>query len=213
MIIHQPTRTIGEVDTSTLSSFDLDRDPISSFDRWFAHARSRGIASPEAMALATCTPAGAPSVRMVLLRGVDSGGLNFFTNYESRKGLELAANPRASVVLYWEPLGRQIRAEGEVEQLSREASQAYFDTRPMDSRYSAWASHQSAPVAHRDDLLAAASAAKARFGDAVPVPSYWGGYRIVPHTMEFWSAGGARLHDRFLYERNGPGWRVVRLSP
>ena len=166
------------------------------------------------MALATATPDGRPSVRMVLLKGADERGFAFFTNYESRKGGELAANPHAALLFHWWPLGRQVRVEGRVERISDEESEAYFDTRPLPSRLAAWASPQSRPLADRAELERLYAEAAARFpGDDVPLPPHWGGYRVVPDAYEFWQHGDDRLHDRIRYERDGDGWKRERLAP
>lgn len=179
------------------------------------HARAAGVHEPEAMTLATADAGGAPSARVVLLRGLGPDGLDFYTNYESRKGRDLAANPRAALVLYWAPVGRQVRVEGAVARLPREASAAYFAGRPRDSQVGAWASRQSAAVASRAELEARVREAEARFAAGeVPLPDFWGGYRLRPARWEFWQAHPYRLHDRFRYEpAPGGGWTVDRLSP
>ena len=194
----------------------LDPDPLVELRRWLEEAREAGLHEPEAMALATATPAGAPSVRMVLLRGLDERGLSFFTNYESRKADELAANPDAAVVLNWgPPLRRQARVEGRVERLTEEESLAYFRTRGRESRLGAWASPQSRPLADRAELDDRYAAADARFADVrdVPLPPFWGGFRLVPRAFELWENRPNRLHDRARYERVGDGWSRVRLAP
>ena len=166
------------------------------------------------MALATATPDGRPSARMVLLKEADERGFAFFTNRESRKGGELAANPRAALLLHWWPLGRQVRVEGRVEPISDEESAAYFGTRPLPSRLAAWASPQSRPLADRAELERLYAEAAARFpGDEVPLPPHWGGYRVVPDAYEFWQHGDDRLHDRIRYERDGNAWKRERLAP
>ena len=181
---------------------------------WFEEARDAGVEVPEAMALATSTPDGRPSARMVLLKGADERGFAFFTNRESRKGGELAANPHAALLFHWRPLGRQVRVEGRVEPISDEESEAYFDTRPLPSRIAAWASPQSRPLADRAELERLYAEAAARFPDAhVPLPPHWGGYRVVPDTYEFWQHGEDRLHDRIRYERDGDAWKTERLAP
>lgn len=192
-----------------LDEADLDSDPLRQFESWFAAARDAGLGVPEAMALATATPDGAPSARMVLLKGVDERGFVFFTSYESRKGPELEANPRAALLFYWQPLGRQVRVEGPVERVSAEESDAYFASRPPGSRAGAAASHQSQPLADRAEL----ERAVATLGDDVARPEWWGGYRVRPERYEFWQHRENRLHDRFLYERDGSGWAVERLYP
>ena len=192
---------------------DLDPEPLRQFERWFDEARKAGVEAPEAMALATATPGGAPSVRMVLLKAVDERGFAFHTSYESRKGGELAANPRAALLFYWQPLGRQVRVEGRVEQLAAAESEAYFRTRPHGSRLAAWASPQSRPIAGRDELERLYADAEERFPDDVPLPPQWGGFRVVPDAYEFWQRGENRLHDRVRYERDGGGWTRMRLAP
>ena len=193
---------------------DLDPDPLRQFHVWFEAARDAGIEVPEAMALATSTPDGRPSARMVLLKGADERGFAFFTNRESRKGGELAANPHAALLFHWRPLGRQVRVEGRVEPISDEESEVYFDTRPLPSRIAAWASPQSRPLADRAELERLYAEAAARFPDAhVPLPPHWGGYRVVPDTYEFWQHGEDRLHDRIRYERDGDVWKTERLAP
>jgi len=194
---------------------DLEPDPSRQFERWFAEARSAGIPSPEQMALATSTPAGVPSVRMVLLKGHDERGFAFYTNRSSRKGGELEANPRAAGVLYWEPLRRQVRLEGKVETISEEESAAYFRTRARDSRISAWASPQSTVLEDREELERRIAEVERRFMDVddVPLPPFWGGYRIVPSAIEFWQGRPSRLHDRVRYELADGGWARTRLAP
>jgi pyridoxamine 5'-phosphate oxidase len=193
----------------------LGADPVATLRQWLAEARAAELFEPEAVALATSTPDGAPSARMVLVRGIDERGVRFYTNRESRKGEELAANPRAAVVFNWgPPLRRQVRVEGRVELLSDEESQAYFDTRERSSRLGAWASPQSRPLSGRDELDARYAEAEARFADAeVPLPPYWGGYVLVPGAVELWQNRPSRLHDRARYTRTGEGWTRVRLAP
>jgi pyridoxamine 5'-phosphate oxidase len=194
---------------------DLDPDPIRQLDAWLAEAAAAGLVFPEAAALATADAAGRPSARMVLLKGVDEQGLCFYTNRESRKARELAANPYAALVLYWQPLDRQVRVEGRVEQLDDEASLAYFRQRPLGSRLAAWASPQSQPIADREELERRYAEAESRFaGEAeVPLPPFWGGYRIVPDVVELWHGRQNRLHDRIRYDRAGDAWRRARLAP
>jgi pyridoxamine 5'-phosphate oxidase len=191
---------------------DLDPDPLRQFARWFEDAAG-AVDVPEATALATAAPDGRPSVRMVLMKGADERGFAFFTNYESRKGRELAQNPHAALLFYWRPLGRQVRVEGAVQRVDAAESEAYFRTRPLGSRLAAWASPQSRPLADRAELERLYAAAVERFGDDVPLPSPWGGFRLVPDVYEFWQHGDDRLHDRVRYEREATGWSKVRLAP
>lgn len=194
---------------------ELDPDPHTQFDAWFAEASAAGVPVPEQMALATATAEGAPSVRMVLLRGHDARGFSFFSNRESRKGRELEANPRAALVVHWAAQSRQVRAEGRVERLSDEESLAYFRTRPLGSRFGAWASPQSRPLASREELERAYAEVEARFAgaDDVPLPPFWGGYRLVADVIELWQGRPNRLHDRVRYTRDAAGWSRVRLAP
>jgi pyridoxamine 5'-phosphate oxidase len=194
----------------------LDADPLVELRRWLEEAREAGLHEPEAMALATATPWGTPSVRMVLLRGLDERGLSFFTNYESRKAEELRANPDAAVVLNWgPPLRRQVRVEGRVERMTEDESLAYFRTRGRESRLGAWASPQSRPIADRTELDERYAAASERFADVedLPLPPFWGGFRLVPQAFELWENRPNRLHDRARYERVGDGWSRGRLAP
>lgn len=193
---------------------DLDPDPLRQIAAWYAATEAAGVAQPDAMALATATPSGQPSARMVLLKGRDARGFVFFTNRDSRKAEELAANPRAALILYWQPLRRQVRIEGSVEALSHEESSSYFETRPRGSRLAAWASPQSRPVASREELDALYAEADVRFAtDEIPLPPFWGGYRVVPDAIELWEGCDNRLHDRVRYERAGEAWTRTRLAP
>jgi len=194
---------------------DVDPDPLRQFDTWFKHAASTGVRAPEAMAVATASADGAPSVRIVLLKQYDALGFVFYTNYESRKAQELAANPRAALLFYWDPLGRQVRIEGPVQRTSREASAAYVHSRPRGSQLSAMASRQSRPVASREALEEAVAELAARYeGAPLPVPDDWGGFVVFPESFEFWQHREDRLHDRLLYARQPDGgWRLERLAP
>jgi len=193
---------------------ELGPDPVREVAAWYADAVAAGLPQPEAMALATVGRDGRPSVRMVLLRSHDERGFTFFTNRESRKGAELAANPRAALVLYWQPLSRQVRIEGVVEELSSSESAEYFATRPRGSRIAAWASAQSRPVEDRAQLDRLYTEADARFrGGDIPLPPFWGGYRVVPDAIELWDGRENRLHDRVRYERDPDGWSRIRLQP
>jgi pyridoxamine 5'-phosphate oxidase len=191
----------------------LDPDPLAQFHAWFAEARD-AVEQPDAVALATATPDGRPSVRMVLLKRADEQGFGFHTNLESRKGDELAANPRAALLFHWQPLGRQVRIEGAVRGAPAQESEEYFRTRPLASRLAAWASPQSRPLPDRAELDRLYEKAAAQFpGDDVPLPPHWGGFRLVPDAYEFWQHGEHCLHDRVRYERAGAGWRRQRLAP
>lgn len=193
---------------------DLAPDPFQQFARWWAEHLATDPPEPHAVTLATATPDGAPSARMVLLRGADERGFTFFTNYEGRKGRELDANPRAALVFYWPRLDRQVRVEGRVERASAAESDAYFASRSRSSQIGAWASDQSAPIAKRAALEARVAECEQRFaGRDVPRPPHWGGFRVVPARVEFWQEGEGRLHDRFVFDRDGGAWRVARLSP
>jgi pyridoxamine 5'-phosphate oxidase len=189
-------------------------DPLAQLAHWYEHAVAAGLPEPEAMALATATPDGAPSVRFVLLKGIDARGVEFYTNYESRKGRELAANPRGALAILWKPLQRQVRVEGPVERLSAEESDAYFASRARGSRLGAWASRQSAEIPDREWLEARLAEAEAEYpGEDVPRPPYWGGYVLRPDAIEFWEGRPNRLHDRELFTRAAGGWTSRRLSP
>jgi pyridoxamine 5'-phosphate oxidase len=189
-------------------------DPLALFRAWFAEAQAARLPMPEAMALATATADGRPAARMVLLRGLDERGFVFFTNYHSRKGAELAANPRAALLFYWAALERQVRVEGRVEAVGADESDAYFRTRPRGSRVGAWASPQSEVIPDRGFLEERARAFSERYpGEEVPRPPNWGGLRVVPEVIEFWQGQPDRLHDRLRYRREGPGWVRERLAP
>jgi pyridoxamine 5'-phosphate oxidase len=192
-----------------LDERDLLPDPLEQFAAWFEKAP--GVR--ESMALATADASGAPSARMVLLKGFDERGFTFHTNYGSRKGREVEANPRAALLFYWGELGRQVRIEGVIERTSREDSEAYYRTRPIGARFSALASPQSEPVANRAELEARVAEARERYGDDPPLPKNWGGLRVVPDAYEFWLHDDDRLHDRFRYERDDDAWRIRRLGP
>jgi pyridoxamine 5'-phosphate oxidase len=191
---------------------NADPDPLAQFRRWFAEA-GEAMEFAEAVALATATPDGRPSVRMVLMKVADERGFVFHTGYGSRKGRELEANPRAALLFHWPPLGRQVRVEGPVERTSREDSERYFRTRAPLSRISATASPQSEVVSGREELERRVEAAVEEFGDDPPLPERWGGFRLVPETWEFWQHRENRLHDRLRYRRDGDAWVVERLAP
>jgi pyridoxamine 5'-phosphate oxidase len=187
-------------------------DPLTQFELWFEEARG-AVDVPEAMAIATATPDGAPSVRMVLLKGADDEGFSFFSNYESRKGQELEANARAALLFHWAPLGRQVRVEGTVERLPDPESDRCFDTRPLGARLSAWVSRQSEVIGSRDELVERVETMRQHLGSELTRPLHWGGYLLVPSLYEFWQHRDDRLHDRLQYRREDGRWVRERLSP
>jgi pyridoxamine 5'-phosphate oxidase len=189
-------------------------DPLATVRAWIDEAASSGVEEPTAAALATADASGTPSLRFVLLRGIDEQGARFYTNYESRKASELEANPRAALALYWQVLHRQVRLEGPVERLAPQESDAYFASRGRDSRIGAWASRQSSELASREQLDAQVAEVHARFAGAdVPRPEFWGGYLLTPEVVELWIGRANRLHDREQWRRTGDGWEMRRLSP
>lgn len=193
---------------------DVAGDPVAQFRAWFAEAERAGERLPETTVLATATADGAPSARAVLLKGVDERGFVVYTNRESRKARELAENPRAALVFLWPVLGRQVRVEGRVSPVSDAEAEAYFRTRPRASRIGAWASPQSSVIPGREELdRLVAEAEAAHPGDEVPLPPFWGGYRVEPEVVEFWQHRDSRLHDRLRYRREGGGWVLERLAP
>ena len=192
----------------------IDRDPIRQFQTWFDDAIAAKLPMPDAMTLATATPDGKPSARMVLLKQVDDDGFVFYTNYHSIKAAQLDANPYAALVFYWSQLDRQVRVEGSVTKTSPEESRDYFRTRPRESQIGAWASEQSQAISSRDILEQRAQELEALYLDReVDCPEYWGGYRLKPERIEFWKSRIGRLHDRILYQRNATGWSITRLAP
>ncbi|HEY6318336.1 MAG TPA: pyridoxamine 5'-phosphate oxidase [Acidimicrobiia bacterium] len=197
-----------------LRETDVDADAVTQFRRWYDAAATAGVDAYDAMVVATAGADGAPSARVVLLRGVDQAGFRFYTSYDSAKSQDLAANPRAALVWHWPAMGRQVRAVGPVTRLEPAASQDYWRNRPRASQVSAWASHQSAPIADRAALERAAAATAERYADEdVPLPPFWGGYLVTPESIEFWQHRDDRLHDRLRYERAGASWVLRRLQP
>ena len=196
-----------------LSEAQADADPLRQFERWFEDALRAKLPLANAMTLATVTPEGAPSARIVLLKGLEQGAFLFYTNYLSRKGQELAQRASACLVFLWSDLERQVRVDGTVQKVTAPESESYFATRPLGARLSAWASAQSAPVPSRETLEKALAQARARHGDRPPRPPHWGGYRVVPREIEFWQGRADRLHDRLRYRRQRDRWEIERLSP
>ena len=199
-----------------LSEADVDTDPLKQFAVWFQQALDADLIEPNAMTLATATPDGKPTARIVLLKGVNQGGFVFYTNYKSQKGQQLIANPHAALVFFWDKLERQIRIEGEVAKLATKESEAYFHSRPQASQLGAWASAQSRVIPNRQVLEQQLADLETKYkGDAtVPLPEHWGGFRVIPNRIEFWQGRPNRLHDRLVYEQKADGnWQIARLSP
>jgi pyridoxamine 5'-phosphate oxidase len=202
--------SLGSLDVA-----DANRNPFRQFDAWFAQAVDAKLPEPNTMTLATVDSRGRPSARIVLIKGVDERGFVFFTNYESRKGRELADNPHASLLFYWIELERQVRIEGTVVKASAAESDQYYESRPLGSRIGAWASEQSQAIESRAVLEAREKEISAKYGEHPPRPPHWGGYRLIPDAIEFWQGRPSRLHDRLLYTRavEGGDWQIARLSP
>jgi pyridoxamine 5'-phosphate oxidase len=206
--------TLGRGVVQGIPEAAADRDPVELFNEWFAAAADSGLFMPEAMSLATATADGAPSVRMVLLKGVDERGFVFYTNYGSRKADDLESNPQAALCFHWAILERQVRVEGPVERVPQEESLAYYSTRARGSRIGAWASRQSQPLASREELVERVRRFDKEYaGDEVPLPPFWGGYVLRPRVMEFWQGKANRLHERLVFRRGESRWETVRLYP
>lgn len=197
-----------------LTEADVLADPLAQFQRWMTDAEGAGLVEPSAMSLGTVSAAGKPSVRIVLFKGLHDGGFTFYTNYDSRKGEDLAAVPYAALTFWWDKLERQVRIEGPVERLPRELSDLYFHQRPRGSQIGAYTSRQSQVLADRAELDARLAATERQFSkQEIPLPHYWGGYRVQPETVEFWQGRLNRVHDRLRYVNEGAGWRIERLEP
>ena len=198
---------------AALDEVNVNLDPIAQFQSWFLEAQNAKLSEPNAMTVATVDADGKPSARIVLLKALDARGFVFYTNYDSRKGREIAVHPFAALVFHWNELERQVRIEGSVIRISDSESDAYFNSRPVGSRIGAWASPQSEVVASREILVEREASMIEQYGDNPPRPAHWGGLRVVPTLIEFWQGRSSRLHDRLRYCKTGQGWRVDRLAP
>lgn len=211
--LFDPTQLRREYTRGELVESQMDRDPIAQFGKWFAEAAQ--LSQPNAMTLATADATGAPSARTVLLKEFDAAGFVFVTSYASHKAGDLASNPRAALAFFWEPLERQVLIQGNIEKTTRQESDALFHARPRGAQISVWASHQSDPVSSRRELEAIWKQIEAKFeGKPIPLPDYWGGYRLIPSIFEFWQGRPSRLHDRIVYRHQQDGsWKIERLQP
>lgn len=208
-----PAELRQNYDLGELRESDVDQDPIKQFQSWFEEAAKAELMEPNAMTIATANKDGRPSARMVLMKAVDERGVSFFTNFESRKGLELMQNPWCSLLFWWDRMHRQVRIEGQVEKLPDAESDAYFNSRPKGSRIGAAASPQSQTIQSRDWLADEFKNLDNQYSDAIPRPKNWGGYLVKPVRFEFWQGRPSRLHDRLIYESDGPNWSISRLAP
>jgi pyridoxamine 5'-phosphate oxidase len=202
-----------DYELKTLDEAHVDRDPLKQFGVWMVEAIHAQVPEPTAMTLATADAKGRPSARIVLLKGVDPRGFVFFTNYNSRKGRELAENPQAALTFLWKELERQVRIEGRVEKVAADESRAYYETRPLGARIGAWASPQSEVIENRDWLEKRWAELSTQYGETPTLPPHWGGYRVMPEALEFWQGRRSRLHDRITYRRDGNRWKLARLAP
>ena len=196
-----------------LTKSTVDKNPFKQFEAWYGKVLNSDIKEPTAVTLATSSKDGTPSARTVLLKGFDENSFFFFTNYESRKGENLIENPVGELLFYWMDLQRQVRISGRVEKTSREESEEYFKTRPLKSRIGAWASKQSNVIPDREHLEKQFAEFEKKFGDDIPLPPHWGGFRLIPEQFEFWQGRESRLHDRICYKKKDGGWEIVRLAP
>lgn len=202
-----------EFNSGSFSAKNADKSPFKQFDKWLTDAETAGFLDPNAVTVATVGNDGMPSMRVVLLKSFDEQGFVFYTNYESKKGREIADNPLASMLFFWDKLERQIRIQGKIEKVTPEESDAYFKTRSHTSKVGAWASKQSEPLSSRNKLMAEAAMLMAKYPINVPRPPHWGGYRLIPEYFEFWQGRESRLHDRIVYEKNNADWNISRIYP